>query len=264
VIPRFPVPPLRRRWPASAGGTCWACWLSRSRCGRWRRPVRWLPPRSLPVGTTQTVICGWTCALTGSSCPCRPGRWASLPAATRGLRIASMLPWPGSGLPPPARRPPGHRGRSRCWSWPLTRWTSPRSGRSGKQCWATPTSPAATAARTPSSIPPGSSRPSGSSRWTARGPSGTGSTLISRWPTTRPSHECAPPWPRGVPGGAGRDLQARGLLVWFSGLWPGAGRVPAPVVRTTAATLRRRCPRFVPAGRWRSGRRAPAGRSGPI
>ena len=52
-----------------------------------------------------------------------------------------------------------------------------------------------------SSIPPGSSRPSGSSRWTARGRSGTGSTSTSRWPTTRPRPGSAPPW---RPAAAGR------------------------------------------------------------
>jgi glyoxalase superfamily protein len=31
-MPRCPVPPLRRRWPASAGGTCLARWVPRYRC----------------------------------------------------------------------------------------------------------------------------------------------------------------------------------------------------------------------------------------
>ena len=109
----------------------------------------------------------------------------------------------GLGRAPPGPRRPSRRARRRCWSWPSTRWTSRRSGRSGRRSWATPTSPvpAATARRAASPIRLASFRPSGSSRWTPRGRSGTASTSTSPWPTTRPIR------------GSGAALAAGGRMV---------------------------------------------------
>ena len=88
------------------------------------------------------------------------------------------------------------------------------SGRSGRRCSATSTSPAATGRRDALVDPSGRGRRSGSSRWTRHGRSATGSTSTSRCRTTRPPHRIAAALAAG--GTLRHDAEAPGLL--------GAGR----------------------------------------